>query len=227
SGLRPDGRRRGDIRRLRCKLGVCRDADGSCYLEMGQTKVLAIVKGPHEPNRRGGGAQLNMPLINCEFNAAPFMGSERKKRRPSDRSSMDVAMSVKAVFDAAIVSELYRRTQIDIYLHMLQDGGGRLCASINAASLAIVNAGIGMQDLVVSCSAGHVEGVSILDLNHQEQRFDGPYLPVAILPRSEQIVLAKMQSRFALELYEELLKAAVEGCQEVYKIIKAEVREHA
>jgi exosome complex component RRP41 len=41
AGLRPDGRRPMEIRRMRCKLGVLQAADGSAYIEMGQTKVIA------------------------------------------------------------------------------------------------------------------------------------------------------------------------------------------
>ena len=47
-GLRIDGRKPGELRRIRCSLGVFAQADGSAYLEQGNTKVLAAVYGPHE-----------------------------------------------------------------------------------------------------------------------------------------------------------------------------------
>lgn len=47
-GLRLDGRRANELRRIRCKLGVFTEPDGSAYLEQGLTKVLAAVYGPHE-----------------------------------------------------------------------------------------------------------------------------------------------------------------------------------
>lgn len=47
-GLRLDGRRPDEIRKLCSKLGVFSQADGSAYLEQGNTKVLAAVYGPHE-----------------------------------------------------------------------------------------------------------------------------------------------------------------------------------
>ncbi len=37
--LRLDGRKAGELRRLRCRMGVFSQADGSAYLEMGNTKV--------------------------------------------------------------------------------------------------------------------------------------------------------------------------------------------
>ena len=47
-GLRLDGRKSNELRRLQCQLGVFNQADGSAYLEQGNTKVLAAVYGPHE-----------------------------------------------------------------------------------------------------------------------------------------------------------------------------------
>jgi len=54
-GLRADGRRAKELRRIRCRQGVFGQADGSAYLEQGNTKVLAAVYGPHEAGRRTGG----------------------------------------------------------------------------------------------------------------------------------------------------------------------------
>jgi ribonuclease PH len=45
-----------------------------------------------------------------------------------------------------------------VHVCCVQADGGRLPACINAASLAFTDAGIAMADMVVSCSAGHVDG---------------------------------------------------------------------
>ena len=47
-GFRIDGRKANELRQIQCKLGVFSQADGSAYLEQGNTKVLAAVYGPHE-----------------------------------------------------------------------------------------------------------------------------------------------------------------------------------
>ena len=57
-GLRADGRRAKELRRIRCRQGVFGQADGSAYLEQGNTKVLAAVYGPHEAGRRTGGGGM-------------------------------------------------------------------------------------------------------------------------------------------------------------------------
>ena len=49
-GFRVDGRRPNELRRIQCRMGVFTQADGSAYIEQGNTKVLAAVYGPHEVN---------------------------------------------------------------------------------------------------------------------------------------------------------------------------------
>ena len=55
-GLRVDGRRPKELRKLRCQLGVLASADGSAIFEMGNTKVR------HTPVR-GGGARSSLPPL--------------------------------------------------------------------------------------------------------------------------------------------------------------------
>ncbi len=77
-GLRLDGRRAEELRRLRCRVGIFGQADGSAYLEQGNTKVLAAVYGPHEI--RGGNRSVESAVINCQYSAAVFSTGERKRR---------------------------------------------------------------------------------------------------------------------------------------------------
>lgn len=47
-GYRVDGRRAGELRKIQARMGVFSQADGSAYIEQGNTKALAVVYGPHE-----------------------------------------------------------------------------------------------------------------------------------------------------------------------------------
>ncbi|VDK47628.1 unnamed protein product [Anisakis simplex] len=78
-GYRLDGRRPEQIRNLNYKLGVYAQADGSAYLEQGNTKVLCAVYGPHEPRRRNR-TQEDRCQINCQYSMATFSTNERKVR---------------------------------------------------------------------------------------------------------------------------------------------------
>ena len=64
---------------------------------------------------------------------------------------------------------------------------GEICAAINAATLALVDAGIGLKDFVVASSAAFIEKTIVLDPNYTEQATSGPELPVAFLPKSGDV----------------------------------------
>lgn len=59
------------------------------------------------------------------------------------------------------------------------------------------------------------------DLNYVEQALGGPYMPVAVLPEKDKILLAKMESRLPLEIFEEVLRAATDACQQARGKIRA------
>ena len=234
AGLRHDGRRPGEMRELRVKLGVSRSHDGSAYLELGLTRVLAHVVGPHEPDSRtrgaGNASGLHGPAggcyINVDFMHAPFAGVERRKRRANDRQSVELSLAVRSSLAGAIVTEAYPQMQIDVYIILIQDDGGRLPACLNAATMAVLDAGVSMKDVLVTCSAGLLMGVGantavpVVDMSHREQGAGGAYLPVAILPRTEEVVLAQMDSKLPLMALEPVLATAISGCHQVHSVLR-------
>lgn len=117
-GLRLDGRRSEELRNIKCRLGVFGQADGSAYLEQGNTKVLAAVYGPREPRQRGG-AESSEVKVNCQYSMAVFSTSQRKKRPRGDRKSQEMSQHLRQTFEAAIKTELYPRSQIDIFIEVL------------------------------------------------------------------------------------------------------------
>ena len=116
-GLRLDGRKAEELRNIKCRLGVFGQADGSAYLEQGATKVLAAVYGPREPRQRGG-AETSEVKVNCQYSMAVFSTSERKKRPRGDRKSQEMSQHLRQTFEAAIKTELYPRSQIDIFVEV-------------------------------------------------------------------------------------------------------------
>ncbi|RKP07866.1 ribosomal protein S5 domain 2-type protein [Thamnocephalis sphaerospora] len=224
-GLRVDGRRANELRKLSCKLSPLQHADGSAYIEQGNTKVLAVVYGPRETRHR---AQVmhDRAYINVEYLVAPFSAGERKKRSKNDKRLLELALAVKQTFDSVVMTTLHPRSQIDIYLQVLQDDGGALQASINAATLALVDAGVPMVDYVCACTGGCVDSQALLDLNHiEESSAETPDLTVAILPRSGKVTLLQMTSRVHSDQFEQMLNLAMEGCRQVHAVLDSSVRD--
>lgn len=70
---------------------------------------------------------------------------------------------------------------------ILQADGGNYTACVNAAMMALVDAGVPLKDTVVSCTASLVKNVPLVDVNHLEQSGGSPELVVSVLPHSGEV----------------------------------------
>ena len=59
-------------------------ADGSSYLEMGNTKIICTIAGPAE-SRRGGPGGDSSASVQVEIGVAGFSGVDRKRRPKGDK----------------------------------------------------------------------------------------------------------------------------------------------
>nr|CAG4649603.1 EOG090X0BHT [Scapholeberis mucronata] len=225
-GLRIDGRRPNELRRIRCSLGIFAQADGSAYLEQGNTKVLAAVYGPHEIRGSKSKALHDKAFINCQYSTATFSMGERKRRPRGDRKSTEMSTHLEETFAAAIRTELYPRSQIDIFVEILQADGGNYTACVNAAMMALVDAGVPLKDTVVSCTASLVKNVPLVDVNHVEQSGGSPELVVSILPHSGEIVYMSLTQRFHIDHLSKVLDTAIKGCKDIGDILNEIMRGH-
>ena len=237
-GLRLDGRRAGELRRIQCRMGVFGAADGSAYLEQGNTKVLAAVYGPHDMSRDTRLRPVHdRVVVNRQYSMAVFSTGERKNRPRGDRKSLEMSQHLKQTFEATIKVELYPRSQIDIFVEVLQADGGNYCACVNAATLALIDAGIPLVDYVTACTASLVTGgataassdasdTPLVDVSSLESMTGSPELTVAVHPRSGQIVLLEMSHRFHLDHLDGVVEVAVNGCRDIYSILDGVVRRH-
>ncbi|KAH8353558.1 hypothetical protein KR084_011806 [Drosophila pseudotakahashii] len=224
-GLRLDGRRPHELRHIKCKLGVFEQPDGSAYMEQGNTKVLAAVYGPHQA--KGKKTESNDVIINCQYSQATFSTAERKNRPRGDRKSLEFKMYLQQALSAAIKSELYPRSQIDIYVEVLQADGANYAVALNAATLALIDAGICLNEFIVACTASlSKSNIPLTDISHFEEVSGGPTLTVAALPTAEKIAFLEMSERFHIDHLETVIETAMAGCREIRDILEAAVKEH-
>lgn len=162
-GLRVDGRRPEELRIIKCKLGVFSQADGSAYFQQGNTKIIASVFGPREVSVRRK-ALHDRALIKCDYSMA-FSTGEKRRNKKKDRRSAEISLVIRQTFESVIMTNQFPRSQIDIHIQVLQADGGTRCAAINAATLALINAGVPMKDMVCACAAGCIDGTPILGID--------------------------------------------------------------
>ena len=223
NGKRLDGRKVDEIRPLKMKVGVLPNADGSAYLEWGQNKVLVGVHGPkealpkHKQNPYKG-------LVRFTYRMASFSVPDRKNPRPGRRESEISKVSGEAL-EKAIFLERFPNCAIDIYVEIFDSNAGSRAAGITAASLALADAGIPMKDLVCAVGVGKAGGEIILDLNKDEEDApDAVDIPIAIMPRTEEITLLQMDGPLTKPEWNKAVKLGIQGCKQVYEAQKEALR---
>jgi len=152
NGIRSDGRKVNETRKVTIKAGVLKNASGSAYIEFGGNKILAGVFGPRDVHPK----HMSNPdtgILRVRYHMEPFSVSERKKPAPS-RREIEISKVIKEALEPAVMLEKFPRTAVDVYLEVLQADGGTRCAALDAASVALADAGIPMRDLVCACASG-------------------------------------------------------------------------
>ena len=216
NGKRLDGRSKFDLRPIRIEAGVLHDADGSAFVEWGKNKVICGVYGPRECIPKHAASPYKA-TVKCRYMMAPFSSLEEHSRSGPNRRSQELSKVIKDVFENVIVVESFPRTQIDIFVDVLQSDGGTRTTCITAASIALANAGIPMRDMVSAVALGKADGQLIADLAKEEDNFGQCDMPVALSHKDKQILLLQMDGLLTKEEMEKLLDEAEKASEKVHE----------
>jgi len=223
NGKRLDGRKPDELRDIKIETGVLHRAEGSCYLEWGGNKVIVAVYGPREAIPRHTQNPLRA-IVNDRYNMAAFSVDDRKRPGP-DRRSREISKVISEALEHTIFLERFPRTSIDVNIEVLEAEAGTRCAGLTAAGVALVDAGIPMRDIPVACAAGKIEGQVVLDLGKEEDNFGSADLPIAISPRTGEILLLQMDGHLTSDEFNTALDMAIKGCHDVSELQKKAITE--
>ena len=172
---RVDGRGNLDLRPVKIERGFMPNAEGSCLISMGNTRVICSAtveeKVPMWLKGQGQG------WVTAEYAMLPRSGKDRKPReglKPDGRSieiQRLIGRSLRAVVDMKTLGERTVTLDCDV----LQADGGTRCASITGCYVALAEA-LGrlklkkpaLTDSIAAISVGIFQGIELLDLCYEE-----------------------------------------------------------
>jgi ribonuclease PH len=174
--FRADGRSPGQLRRVKFTLDVQKWAEGSCTIEMGDTRVLcaATVEDRVPPHLRGKG----LGWVTAEYSMLPRATNERTQREVVKGRQGGRTMEIQRLIGRALrgvvdTSKIGDRT-ITVDCDVLQADGGTRTASITGGYVALVlalrkiGAAQAVDGQIAAVSVGIVDGVPLLDLDYSE-----------------------------------------------------------
>jgi ribonuclease PH len=178
---RVDGRAPDELRPVKMTPGFMPDAEGSCLIEMGDTKVICTATV--EDNVPRWMVNKGRGWVTAEYSMLPRSTTERVGRevnrgRPSGRTQEIqrlIGRSLRAVTDLEALGE----RSIIVDCDVLRADGGTRTASITGAFVALsiafdqleetgAVASLPLMDSVSAVSVGVIDEVCCLDLNYIE-----------------------------------------------------------
>ncbi len=217
-GLRLHGRRPDELRPIEFEVGVLKTADGSAMIKQGKTHIIAAVYGPRELHPRH--LTLNdKAYLRCVYRMATFSVPDRKRPAPS-RREREISMVIANALEPALFLEDFPRAVVDVFIQVIQADGGTRCAAINAASLALADAGIPMRSLVPAVAVGKADGTLIVDLGDMEDKYGEGDVPMAILPSTGEITLLQQDGSFTKEELLEAMQMGLNACKYIHELQK-------
>ncbi|XP_066268689.1 exosome complex component MTR3-like isoform X2 [Branchiostoma lanceolatum] len=224
TGTRQDGRADHDLRPVYLHAGVVSQATGSAYIELGQTKVIAAVYGPREIARR---EEFTMKgRLCCELKFATF-SCRRRRQHMQDNQEKDVSLIVLQALEPAVCLDRFPKSQVDVYITVLQDDGSALAAAITCAAAGLADAGVMMYDVVTGCSVRQCGDRQLLDPSSSEESSqegenaeDHGMVTVGLLPSLNQVSALVLDGHLPQQTAVQAVKTCISGCQGIYPILK-------
>lgn len=228
--MRIDGRKADEMRPVKVNRGFLKHAEGSVFIEVGETKVLctATVEDKVPPFLRGTG----QGWVTAEYGMLPRATRTRTPResatgRASGRTfeiQRLIGRSLRAVID---LTKLGERTLL-VDCDAIQADGGTRTTAITGAFIAMADAllllqeggqvkGPLLKDFVAAVSVGSVEGKLMLDLNYAEDSMADVDMNV-VMTGSKKFVEVQGTAEevpFDKEQLDQMLHLAIRGIEKL------------
>ncbi len=228
---RPDGRKPNQLRTIKVTKNYMKNAEGSCLIECGETKVIctASVEEGVPPFLKGSG----QGWVTAEYGMLPRSCTSRIRREKASGRTEEiqrlVGRSLRSVVDMDQLGERTIRIDCDV----VQGDGGTRTASITGGFMALTDACFWMyrqkiiervpiKDFVAAISVGIYQNVPVLDLSYLEDSQAQVDMNIVMVGRGEFVEVQGTGEggTFSNAQMQDLLKLARKGIQELLSIQK-------
>ena len=227
---RADGRKNNELRDLKITRDYIKFAEGSCLVELGNTKVIATasVEDGVTPFLRNSGngwvtGEYGMIPRSCKSRVPREASKGRLGGRTHEIQRL-IGRSLRAVTD---MTKLGERT-IWLDCDVMQADGGTRCASITGSFVALALAldkmredkmidSIPLSDYVAAISVGIINGEMALDLDYEEDSKGEVDMNIVMTGKGKFIEVQGTAERepFGKEELNKLTTLAEKGIQEI------------
>lgn len=223
-GDRVDGRAPDEMRAVEMDVGPLNRPDGSAFVEIGDTRIMAAVEGPKELHPQHL-QKADRALLQAKYNMAPFSVDDRMSPKPSRRSK-EISMVTRDALVPAVKLEQFPKAAIKLHIEVLEADASTRVTGITAAGLALADAGIPMDGIVQACAVGKLEDQMVLDVAGEEDAYGKADIPVATINGNiDKTTLLQMDGDITAQDLSEGLDLAEKGNQKLHELQKQALKE--
>jgi len=164
--------------------------------------------------------------LDVEFVTSAFASQERRDTVKGSRAAKEAAIFIEQIFSEVIQTELFPSSHIQISVTVLSNNGSALACAINAVTLACMQAGLPMRDLVFATTASIADNVPVLDLNTLERNLLGIQVTLAQTHAQGEIIGLQSEAQISTENLDVVMKLAASGCNTIGGICKSFARNY-
>lgn len=228
--MRHDGRANDQLRPVTITRNYMKHAEGSCLIEVGDTKVIctATLEDRVPPFMRGGGKGW----VTAEYGMLPRATETRNARESAKGKVAGRTMEIQRLIGRALRSivklEAMGEKTVWLDCDVIQADGGTRTASITGAFVAMVDAmqklvengtwkELPISDYLAATSVGIIEGETMLDLDYKEDSSAKVDMNVVMTGQGKFVELQGTgeEAPFSGEELQQLLAIAQKGVQEL------------
>ncbi|MBP7708215.1 exosome complex exonuclease Rrp41 [Candidatus Pacearchaeota archaeon] len=217
---RVDGRKFDELRPIKAKVGVVPSADGSAMYQSGKTRAVAVVRGPrtlhpkHMENPQRG-------ILRVTYQMMAFSVWDRIKPGNS-RRSQEISKVTEWTFDEIVDLDAFPNSVVDVVIQIPQADAGTRVAGINAAVMALAQAGVPMKEMISAIAIGKMDRTLVADVDKEEEDFEdgegATDIPIALTSKSNKITLLQLDGKISVPELREVIQMAKKACAKINEV---------
>jgi len=202
-----------ELRSMRCEQSLLNKTDGSASFMQGNTQVIAAAYGPAEV--RASKELIDKATLEVVFR--PKVGMPGCAEKLMERV-------IRNSCDPIVLTSRHPRSSLTVVIQLVQDCGSLLSCAINAACMAMVDAGFPMKCLVCSVSCALSENGDIqLDPTLEQEKSASAVMTFAFDSVNKNVMTSSTTGSFTVQEYEKCLEACRSAATKLFDFFRLSV----
>ncbi|XP_076002142.1 exosome complex component RRP46 [Genypterus blacodes] len=202
------------LRSFGCEQTLLSRPDGSASFTQGDSSVLAGVYGPAE-------VKVSKEIYDratLEVVVQPKVGLPSVRERSQEQC-------VRETCEASLLSSLHPRSSLTLILQVLHDDGSLLSCFLNAACMALMDAGLPMSCLFcgVTCAIDS-EGQTIVDPTATQEKESRALMTFAIDSTDYRVMMTSTKGSFSLPELQQCISVSQKASEKIFQFYRDSVR---